>query len=571
MDKRITMKQIIFASIVFASTLYTNLYSQSIDLEWASTAGGVGIDIGVSIATDNSNNIYSTGVFELTADFDPGSGVVNLVSKGKDDIFIQKLVPTGDLMWAVSFGGSTNDNGTSISTDTIGNVYVTGSFSQTVDFDPGIDTFNLTSNGSVDIFVLKLDASGNFIWAKSVGGAGIDKAHCISVDKQGNSYLTGSFTDTVDFNPGSGVNNLNGQLWDIFALKLNASGNFVWAKSMGGTEYEFGFSITTDDVGNVYLTGAFQGTADFNPGSGVSSFSSNGDHDIFITKLDASGNFLQTNTFGGSGMDRGNNIVVDPQGDVYLVGSFQDTVDFDPGVVVNNHVSKGMSDMFIQKLDNLGDLLWVNSYGGTGSDVAFGLLLKDQGSVIISGGFANSVDVDISGSVVNLTSNGLNDIFMLKMDKNGTGIWVQSIGGSGYDSGYDLLKGENNDLIITGYFSDTVDFDPGTSTSNLISNGQRDIYIAKYTPISTSINEIEKANTIVVFPNPTTGLVFLDLSLVSTDIQVNLRDTYGRLIIHYNNIVQDLFSFNIEGKSGLYFVEIISNESRSVHKVVVVD
>ncbi|HOZ31121.1 MAG TPA: SBBP repeat-containing protein, partial [Bacteroidales bacterium] len=146
-----------------------------------------------------------------------------------------------DLDWANAMGGTDYDSGNSISTDALGNIYITGSFSGTADFDPSASTYNLTSAGSGDIFIQKLDASGNFVWAKVMGETYDDIGYSISTDASGNSYITGYFFETVDFDPSEGTYNLiSVGARDIFIQKLDASGNFVWAKAMGGTYYDGG-------------------------------------------------------------------------------------------------------------------------------------------------------------------------------------------------------------------------------------------------------------------------------------------------------------------------------------------
>ncbi len=183
-------------------------------------------------------------------------------------------------------GGTNSDYGMSIAVDAAENVYTSGYFWLTADFDPGAGTFNLTPAGSADIFVSKLDASGNFVWAKNMGGTNFDRGTNIGVDNSGNVYTTGTFEGTSDFDPGAGVVNLTSAgNNDIFISKLDASGNFVWAKRMGGTSSDGVSSIAIDSSGNIYTTGSFEGTADFDPGAGVVNLTSVGNNDIFVSKL----------------------------------------------------------------------------------------------------------------------------------------------------------------------------------------------------------------------------------------------------------------------------------------------
>ncbi|MEA3496366.1 MAG: SBBP repeat-containing protein, partial [Bacteroidota bacterium] len=329
--------------------------AQNHKLEWAKQIRGTYNDEGNSITTDAAGNVYTTGYFSGTADFDPGTGTTNLTSAGIYDIFIQKLDPAGNLLWVKKMGGTSNDYGSSITTDATGNVYTIGTFRYIVDFDPGDGTTNLISAGYSDIFIQKLDSAGNFLWAKQMGGTSHDYGSSITTDATGNVYTTGYFSGTADFDPGTGTTNLTSAgRDDIFIQKLDPAGNLLWVKKMGGTSHDDGYSITTDVAGNVYTTGSFIGTADFDPGAGTTNLTSAGYYDIFIQKLDSAGNLLWAKQMGGTDYDVGHSITTDATGNVYTTGQFKETVDFDPGTGTSNLTSAGYYDIFIQKLDSAG-------------------------------------------------------------------------------------------------------------------------------------------------------------------------------------------------------------------------
>ncbi len=176
--------------------------AQTPTLKWAIQTGGPDADEAYSITTDANGNVYTTGYFRGTVDFDPGAGTFYLKSSLLMDIYIQKLDSSGNFLWAKQMGGKANDFGSSISTDDKGNIYTIGWFGGTIDFDPGAGITNLVSSGHSDIFIQKLDSAGNLLWVKQMGGNGIDYGLSISIDAKGNIYTTGDFTDTVDFNPG---------------------------------------------------------------------------------------------------------------------------------------------------------------------------------------------------------------------------------------------------------------------------------------------------------------------------------------------------------------------------------
>ena len=384
--------------------------------EWAKAMGGTMYDDGESITTDASGSVYITGSFVDTVDFDPGGGTYNLASAGYNDIFVQKLDTAGNFIWAKAMGGTSLDIGLSITTDAFGNVYITGYFEGTVDFDPGAGTFNLTSVLDDNFFVLKLDAAGNFAWAKTMdGGVSNDNSRSITT-ASGNVYNTGSFRGTADFDPGAGTYNLTSAGDDdIFVQKFDAVGNFTWAKPMGGAGYDVGKSITTDASGNVYITGYFSDTVDFDPGAGTFNLSSAGSQDIFVLKLDAAGNFLWTKAMGGTGWDESNSIITDAFGNVYITGNFSGTVDFDPGAGTFNLSSAGSQDIFVLKLDAAGNFLWTKAMGGPDWDEGKSITTDASGNVYITGNFNGKVDFDPGAGTFSLTSAGGRDIFVLKL------------------------------------------------------------------------------------------------------------------------------------------------------------
>lgn len=192
---------------------------------WAVGFGGIGGDYGRAIAVDASENVYITGSFQVTVDFDPGSGVSNLTSAGNDDVFVSKLDSSGSFVWAKRSGGTSGDVPQSIAVDGSGNVHTTGYFNGSGDFDPGAGTTTLTSAGSDDAFVSKLNSSGDLVWAIRLGGADSDGGQSIEVDGSGNVRIVGYFSGSADFDPGAGSNNLTaaGQT-DVFVLKLDSTG-----------------------------------------------------------------------------------------------------------------------------------------------------------------------------------------------------------------------------------------------------------------------------------------------------------------------------------------------------------
>ena len=467
--------------LVFLSGHFAS--AQNNQLEWVTSVGAMANaqDYGGKIYVDDNGNVYTTGIFFGTVDFDPGPGVYNL-SSSFFDVFVSKLDASGNLVWAVNFGNASSFYNLSITADDNQNVYLAGNYGNTTDFDPGTGTYTLTPNGNTDNYILKLDNLGNFVWAKSFGTTSIDNIQSIAVDNNGNVLTTGYFQNTMDFDPGTGVQNLTSTLNSMYLLKLDALGNFVWVENFENTNMSSssqGLSLYIDDNGNIYSTGIFQGTVDFDLSSTSSyNLTSNGFYDVFLSKIDMNANFIWAKSFGGTNADYGNNIDVDNDKNVYITGKFTNTVDFDPSANTFNLTSNGGEDAYVLKLDTSGNFLWAKAFGGIGVDEGKSIEVDANGYVYSIGMFQETVDFDPGSGTTNLSSNGSSDIYISKLNSLGELSWVVNIGGDGYDEGLSIALDQDGNPHATGTFNDTVDFDPGVGESFLYPHAA-DVFILK--------------------------------------------------------------------------------------------
>jgi len=547
----------IFAWLFLLKTTYAQ------NIEWTKSLGGSSNDLGTSISVDDLGNVFTTGVFLGTVDFDPGAGTTNLTSVGTNDVFVQKIDASGNFLWAKSFGSTSNDIGYSISLDALGNVYTTGFFSETVDFDPGTGTYNLTSAGDRDIFVHKMDASGNFLWVKSFGGSAFDVGKSLVVDALGNVYTTGSYSGTVDFDPGTGTSfHTSIGINDVFVHKMDASGNFLWAKSFGGTTGDYGHSIVMDAVGNVYTTGIFYGTVDFDPGTGISNHTSSGSSDIFVHKMDASGNFLWAKSFGGTSGDWGLSISLDDSANVYTTGYFQGTANFDTGTGIFNHTSLGNTDVFVHKMDASGNFLWAKALGGSSEDKGSSVSVDAAGNIYTAGHFQGTVDFDPGAGVSNYTSAGSRDAFVHKMDAAGNFIWVQALGSTSFDVVYAMTVDAAANIYSLGYFEGTVDFDPGAGIANHTAVGGWDIFVQKISITNVGIIENSLQSKFVVYPNPTSGLISIEFISEQQSLEVNVLSISGKILQTKQVNNSSLIELNIMQSNGVYLVEIVDSDNK---------
>ncbi|MBI5964894.1 MAG: SBBP repeat-containing protein [Chloroflexi bacterium] len=502
------------------------LYAEG-DFLWAKSMGGADWDQASDLAVDSNGNVYTTGNFRGTSDFDPGVGITNLTSTGVQDIFISKLDSNGNFLWVKSMGGNGIENwgtGLAIAIDASGNIYMTGTFHGTIDFDPGVEVFNLIGIGKSDfIFVSKLDSTGNFIWAKSIGSSSaFTYVRDIAIDSSGFVYTTGIFGDIVplDFDPGVGIFNLLAEgyyQYDIFISKLDRNGDFIWAKRIGGQYNEEVNNIALDSTGNVYTTGFYQKGADFDPGPEIFNLTDPGDfyYGVFVSKLDLNGNFVWAKIPSGSG----GRITVDLIGNIYMTGYFSGTVDFDPDLGISELTSAGPSDIFISKFDTNGNFIFAKSMGGDLYDSGYGIIVDPSEDIFTFGYFQGTADFDPGPGLFNLISEGDTDNFISKLDRSGNFVWANRLGGiSNFPFNINkLIQDSNGNVYTTGDFWETIDFDPSPGISELTSSGYSDIFVSKYyNDSSPTVSSLIRANTsptsastvdfTVTFSEPVTGV-----------------------------------------------------------------
>ncbi|MDX2282995.1 MAG: hypothetical protein NW241_02490 [Bacteroidia bacterium] len=388
------------------------------------------------------------------------------------------LLPAQTFDWARAWGGTEEDQAFAVAVGDSGQVYLTGGFRGTADADPGPGSSPLASAGEYDVFVQKLDAQGNFLWAAASGGTSDDFGAAIAIGDSGQVYVLGFFSGTADFDPGPGVSTLTsaGNI-GLFVQKLNADGSFRWARSWGGVLEQAGASIALDDSGHVYLTGGFEGTVDFDPGPGVSTRTSAGAYDIFVQKLDAQGNFLWVQAWGGTSSDFGTSVISGDSGSVYLTGVFAGTADFDLGPGSSPRSSAGGDDVFVQKLDAQGNFLWARTWGGASDDRSNAVTADAAGAVYTTGWFAGTADADPGPGSSPLAAAGGVDIFVQKLDAQGNFLWAAAWGGTSDEEGFSIAADASGQVYTTGVFAGTADFDPGPGSSPRSSAGGDDVFV----------------------------------------------------------------------------------------------
>lgn len=373
--------------------------------------GAYGVDV------DVAGNVYVTGYFFGTVDFDPGSGVYNLSSGNYRDVFILKLNSSGNFLWAKQYGGDRSDEGLGIVLDILGDIYICGYFKDTADFDPGPGQYNLIATAlNENIFIAKMNNAGDLIWAKGLGG-GI--ANAIDYAPDGSLCVTGHFYASVDFDPDTSSNILTSMGGtDIFIARYDSSGSLGWVEGFGNFWNDEGLSLCADNSSNMVVSGVYIGTVDFDPGSGVNSWTTvNSLEDAFVTKYDSSGNYLWAGAFGANAPDEATDVWIDFQGSVYITGYYSNPVDFDIGTG-SFWLSGSAADAFVSKLNANGGFVWACEIANSPSnDYSYAITLDGNSSILTTGTFQQTSDFDPTSGIYTLPTYMATpyDIFTHKM------------------------------------------------------------------------------------------------------------------------------------------------------------
>ncbi len=410
-----------------------------------------------------------------------------------EDAYLAKFNASGALVWARTFGSSARDRCNAVTVDTLGNVYVTGMynippyfglFPIPSDFDPGPGVVALPGNSFNEIFVSKFNSEGILIWAKALSGFdAVDEGRSIAVDSIGNVHVAGIFGDFVDFNPGPQFFYLAPSFSDTFITKLDDRGELIWAKSFTGIFFSTDSvtNMSLDSFGNIYLSGYFTGSVDFDPSLFSAVLSSNFGEDVFVVKLDLSGVLIWAKSFGDDFNDRAQGMFVSPLGDVLISGSFRGFVDVDPGVGFHELASNGLEDAYLLQLNTSGNFVWASSFGGSGNDIARAVTKDSNNNTYVTGEFRSMVDFDPGVGEFFLSSNGEQDVFVIRIDNAQNFSWAKSFGGTDADVGQEIGLDGLGYIYLAGTYRSTVDFNPGLGTNNFTSVGFTDGFLSRLT------------------------------------------------------------------------------------------
>mgnify|MGYP001800759137 CR=1 FL=1 len=523
------------------------------------------------VIVDGCGNIYATGWFRDSVDLDPGPGVHMAVSNGYFDVYLIKLNPNGAFQWAVTFGGSGFEDVLGLTVDnsdgeSCGAVVLTGSFNQSVDFDP-VSSFSIRSfNGSSDVNVLKIDESVNFDCVQTFCWPYTDFSRYVSSEPFGNLLVVGAFRSTVDFDPDIGTDwRTSSGADDGFLVKLQPNGQLDWVNTVGGSEFDRYTASVADNQGNIYAIGSFQDVVDLDPGNATLSTNSAGQRDFFLQKFTPTGQLLWAFGIGGENGEDAHDLVVDDQGYVTLAGTYGIKVDFDPGTGTAWHTVNGDRNVFVAQYDPLGNFNWIYTAGNDGYDQARSISKDQQGNFFVTGTFSNTVDFDPGSGITTMSEYGFGeDIFLLGLNPTGQFLWARQFAGQETQFARSLDY-QNGFLYFSGSTLNTVEarFDNGWITRNGTGD---DHIVAKL--ILSSLVSVQESNRILdlnLFPNPTSGLIQIDVEpgLFQT---VTLLNLHGQVLVPATSLQNQIDIGHLP--KGVYLLRLEGTADSIVKRIV---
>jgi hypothetical protein len=547
--KSLFLKYIMEKALLILIFMHFNmLFSQAPQIEWQKAFGGDGTEILYSFlpTADNGNIISGTSSSGVSGD--KTEPLVSFPDIGQD-FWIIKTDSLGEIIWQKSIGATNLQRNPKIIQTTDGGYLISGDSNSDI---AGNKTEN--SYGYSDLWIIRLDSTGNILWDRTLGGNSYDYYPTAIQTTDGGFLIGGTSSSVISGNKtenyvgyGPFVFEPNEDYWII---KLNDSGTIEWQNTIGGNSTDvLRDMLNTPDGG--YLLGGIS----YSMASGDKTEDSRGFSDYWVVKLDNLGNVTWDKTIGGARPENLNAFEITNDG-YLLAGTSSSPISGDK---TEAPLAVGYEDFWIQKLDFSGNLLWQKVIGGLGNDFLEDVVVDNNGNFLL-GGFSNS---DISYNKTE-NSRGLDDFWVVKINSDGTVLWDKTIGGSQYDGVSSLAYSHNDDSFVIG----------GASRSSIsgdkteFSRGLIDYWVVKLISESLTTNNFNDT-LISAHPNPTTNTVHIVLPKVYKNIDITISNVLGQIIQKKKDTNTSEIDIDLIGNNGIYFLNLINeNKERITLKVI---
>jgi gliding motility-associated-like protein len=530
------LKSFFLAILFFLGGLSTSAQNW----DWVVKGGGSLSDKATDVVMDGFGNTYVTGYYNEQAFF---GGILTPFSFAHSkEVFIAKIDPNGTYLWVKNGINYYDDRGLGMCLDENDNIYITGTCWGSITF--GSLFAALPSQYTDNIFILKLDSNGNFIWLDVVGtDVGDDHGNDVASDKNGNIYLTGFISSfcfgangpsTAEF---GSITTASTNDTLAFLAKITTAGAWQWVKTFDGEDQQKDNRVAVDELGNPYVVGGFRNTVNF----GANTLTTSGGQDAFITKYDANGNHLFARSGGGVLDDRADGIAIGSDQHVYITGEFKDRAGFGLDSVNNNGGPSGR-DIFVARMDYNGIWSWVKKAGSSsGSDRGTAITTNNKHNIFVSGQFRGNASF---GGDINIDA-GLDSVqaFVAAIDTLGKWRWVLQGGGASEDRGTSVFADSNCNLVTCGYYVGAASFD----NLNLVGNIKKDIFVGKIgdpcfdydePPATNDICEVLPTNVFTPNGNGINDGLLLTENCNASNVSIQIVNRWGELVFQTTDITQ---------------------------------
>ncbi len=574
-----------YLAVIFLFQTFSFLNAQN--LEWARMLASSNILSDPKVQIDKNENIYITGSFQDSLNLSVSSNPFTIYAPFSNGSYIAKYNKNGNIIYARTIDGqNSNCISNDLAIDDSLNLYVLGTFSDSIQINLGNSQFPiyLKTKGKRDIFLLKIDSSGNTVWGKSWGGTENDFGGKIKLDKSGNIFFISSFNDRILLDTNSKVfitKTLSINHPEMFIMKLNSSGHYIWAKQISSSNFCTDGSIDLFSNGSIAVSGYFFDSLWVDT-TAINTNAMNGSS--FIAKFSNQGQLSWLNYFEvDTGKVRAHDLLISRKEQIFLCGTFSGrNIDFDPGNLVfkrsagSNNIGPGVEEGFLVVIDTLGSLNSIKFLKGQGSSPSSSLIINQpfaltqdfNGNTYLTGEFIGIFDFNPDLTNTFTLSTNFFEAFICKLDSNLDFNWAIKFPG-GRTRSLSLAVDINGKVVSTGTFIDSMDVDPSIHNLYLYNNGSfNDAFLLKIDQrfVTQATIKSESSLSYEIYPNPTESDIWIDSNGNANGV-FELYNSEGKFIKKVNHI-EDKTSFKIPSRRGLYYLIIKTDNKIETKKII---